>query len=78
VQIARRARRIVLTNFIGTITVDVIGMTLAALGVLGPVLAAIVHVGSESAFILNWARLIPSRRTVQDTSTRTAAQPAAR
>ncbi|MBO0810457.1 MAG: cadmium-translocating P-type ATPase [Microlunatus sp.] len=61
VRIARHARRIVMTNFIGTIAVDLIGMVLAALGVLGPVLAAIVHVGSESAFILNSARLIPRR-----------------
>lgn len=61
-RIARRARRIVLANFIGTIVVDLAGMTLAAFGILGPVLAAIVHVGSESAFILNSARLVPGRR----------------
>lgn len=60
--IARRARRIVMVNFVGTLVVDVIGMVLAAFGVLGPVLAAVVHVGSESAFILNSARLIPVRR----------------
>jgi heavy metal translocating P-type ATPase len=61
-RIARRARRIVLANFIGTIAVDLVGMALAALGILGPVLAAIVHVGSESAFILNSARLVPGRQ----------------
>lgn len=61
ITIAHRARRIVMTNFLGTITVDLIGMLLAACGLLGPVLAAIVHVGSESAFILNSARLIPHR-----------------
>ncbi|AJQ90184.1 heavy metal translocating P-type ATPase [Propionibacterium freudenreichii] len=60
--IARRARRIVMFNFVGTIVVDVIGMVLAAFGLLGPVLAAVFHVGSESAFILNSARLIPGRR----------------
>ena len=37
-------------------------MVLAALGLLGPVLAALVHVGSETAFILNSARLIPALR----------------
>ena len=63
VRVARRARRIVMANFAGTIAVDLAGMTLAALGILGPVLAAVVHVGSESAFILNSARLIPGRRT---------------
>jgi len=58
---ARRARRIVMANFVGTILVDLIGMVLAAFGYLSPVLAAMVHVGSETAFILNSARLIPGR-----------------
>ena len=61
VHVARRARRIVMFNFAGTIAVDLIGMGLAALGLLGPVLAALIHVGSETAFILNSARLIPGR-----------------
>ncbi|WOF22877.1 cation-translocating P-type ATPase [Microbacterium betulae] len=65
VRVARRARRIVMVNFAGTIVVDLIGMVLAAFGLLGPVLAAFVHVGSETAFILNSARLIPARRTRQ-------------
>ncbi|GAA2571267.1 cation-translocating P-type ATPase [Microbacterium binotii] len=60
--VARRARRIVMFNFAGTIAVDLIGMGLAAFGMLGPVLAAFIHVGSETAFILNSARLIPGRR----------------
>lgn len=57
--VARRARRIVMINFVGTVAVDLAGMALAALGLLGPLLAAVVHVGSETAFILNSARLIP-------------------
>lgn len=61
VRTARRARRTIMVNFVGTLVVDAIGMTLAAFGVLGPVAAAVVHVGSESAFILNSARLIPRR-----------------
>lgn len=61
IRVARRARSIVMTNFFGTIIVDVIGMILAAIGILGPVLAALVHVGSETAFIANSARLIPGR-----------------
>ena len=60
---ARRARGVVTFNFLGTLAVDLIGMVLAAFGLLGPVLAALVHVGSESAFILNSARLIPGRKT---------------
>lgn len=66
VRIARRARQIVLANFVGTLAVDALGMLLAAFGLLGPVLAAVVHVGSESAFILNSARLIPGRRVRAD------------
>lgn len=62
IQVARRARRIVMFNFVGTIAVDLIGMGLAALGLLGPILAALIHVGSETAFILNSARLIPGRK----------------
>ncbi len=63
VHVARRARRIVMANFGGTLVVDLFGMALAAAGVLGPVPAALVHVGSETAFILNSARLIPGRRS---------------
>lgn len=66
VETARRARRIVFTNFVGTIAVDLIGMALAAASLLGPLLAALVHVGSESAFILNSARLIPRRNHGQE------------
>lgn len=61
IRVARRARRIVMVNFIGTIAVDLIGIGLAAAGILSPIMAAFVHVGSETAFILNSARLIPSR-----------------
>ena len=62
VRVARRARRIIMVNFVGTIVVDVVGMVAAGLGLLGPVAAALVHVVSESAFILNSARLVPRRR----------------
>ncbi|MFI5387667.1 MAG: heavy metal translocating P-type ATPase [Fimbriimonadales bacterium] len=59
-QIARRCRRIILTNFIGTLAVDGFGMGLAAMGLLSPLLAAIIHVSSELVFILNSARLLSS------------------
>ena len=61
VRVARRARRIIMVNFVGTVVVDVVGMIAAGLGLLGPVAAALVHVVSESAFILNSARLVPRR-----------------
>jgi len=59
--IARRTRRIIWTNFAGTIGVDAIGIVLAAFGLLNPLLAAFIHVASELTFILNSARLLPSR-----------------
>jgi Cd2+/Zn2+-exporting ATPase/Cu+-exporting ATPase len=57
---ARRCRRIITTNFVGTLLVDCVGVALAALGLLAPLLAAFVHVASEFAFILNSARLLPT------------------
>jgi Cd2+/Zn2+-exporting ATPase/Cu+-exporting ATPase len=58
-KIARRCRAIILTNFVGTLAVDAVGVLLAALGLLNPVLAALIHVSSELLFILNSARLLP-------------------
>src|SRR5438128_1187809 len=59
VRIARRAHGIIRFNFIGTLAVDVVGVGLAAVGFLNPLLAAFIHVASELTFILNSARLLP-------------------
>jgi Cd2+/Zn2+-exporting ATPase/Cu+-exporting ATPase len=59
VRIARRAQGIIRFNFIGTLAVDAVGVGLAALGLLNPLLAAFIHVASELTFILNSARLLP-------------------
>jgi len=64
VRLARRTRRTILQNFVGTIAVDGVGIGLAAMGLLNPLLAAFIHVASELAFILNSARLLP-RGSVQ-------------
>jgi len=58
--IAQGARRIIWQNFAGTIAVDVVGVALAAVGVLNPLMAAFIHVASEMTFILNSARLLPA------------------
>lgn len=58
-QLARRTRRIIWANFIGTVAVDLVGIALASVGLLNPLLAAFIHVASEMAFILNSARLLP-------------------
>lgn len=57
-KIARQCRRIILTNFSGTLVVDAVGVGLAAFGMLNPILAALIHVTSEMIFILNSARLV--------------------
>jgi heavy metal translocating P-type ATPase len=60
VKIARWCRSIIMFNFAGTTVVDGIGVGLAAYGLLNPLLAALIHVISELAFILNSARLLPA------------------
>lgn len=64
VRVARSCRRIILENFYGTLIVDTIGIGLAAVGILNPLLAAFIHVTSELTFILNSTRLIPSGEKV--------------
>ena len=57
-RLARRCYRIIITNFVGTLAVDGVGVALAAAGFLNPLLAAFIHVSSELVFILNSARLL--------------------
>ncbi|HZV13627.1 MAG TPA: cation-translocating P-type ATPase, partial [Candidatus Kapabacteria bacterium] len=56
-RISRQCMRVIKFNFWGTVIVDTVGMSLAPLGFLTPLLGALIHVGSETAFILNSARL---------------------
>jgi Cd2+/Zn2+-exporting ATPase/Cu+-exporting ATPase len=72
VAIARLTRSIIWQNFVGTVAVDTLGIALAAVGLLNPLLAAFIHVTSEMTFILNSARLLPaadrgSARPVEET-----------
>src|SRR5436309_3099922 len=55
--ISKRCHRVIMFNFWGTIVVDATGIVLAFFGMLAPIIAAVIHVGSELAFILNSARL---------------------
>jgi heavy metal translocating P-type ATPase len=74
-RIARNCRSIILQNFYGTLAVDAVGMILAALGFLTPLLAAFIHVASELTFILNSARLLPSNRAdASPATTKTSSQ----
>jgi heavy metal translocating P-type ATPase len=61
--VAIRCKRIILFNFAGTLLVDTLGVGLAAIGILTPLLAAALHVSSEMAFILNSARLVPRTKS---------------
>jgi P-type E1-E2 ATPase len=45
-------------NFFGTLFVDGLGFILAFVGLINPLLAAIIHVSSELVFMTNSARLI--------------------
>jgi heavy metal translocating P-type ATPase len=58
--IAKKCYRVIMFNFWGTIVVDTLGIALAFFGFLSPIVAALIHVGSELAFILNSARLFRS------------------
>jgi len=65
VRIARRCRRTIMQNFVGTLLVDSVGVALAAMGFLNPLLAAFIHVSSEMTFILNSAKLLPRSSPVR-------------
>jgi heavy metal translocating P-type ATPase len=56
-QISRQCMNVIMFNFWGTVIVDLCGITLAFLGYITPLGAALIHVISELTFILNSARL---------------------
>jgi heavy metal translocating P-type ATPase len=58
VQASKHTHYTIMQNFYGTLTVDGIGMGMAFLGILNPLLAAGIHVVSEFIFLLNSAKLI--------------------
>ena len=64
VRIARRCRAIILQNFYSTLIVDSIGISMAAAGMLDPLLAALIQVASELTSILNSTRLLAPRQRV--------------
>jgi heavy metal translocating P-type ATPase len=76
VRIAKHCRRIILQNFYGTLIVDTIGIGLAAVGLLNPLLATFIHVASELTFILNSTRLLPPREKTKAAEREQVALPA--
>jgi len=69
--ISRRCYGVIMFNFWGTIGVDTIGIILAFFGLLAPIIAALIHITSELAFILNSARLFRESRAPRTTSSAT-------
>jgi len=61
-RISKQVMNVILFNFWGTVIVDSIGIGLAMSGYLSPLAAALIHVTSELAFILNSARLFGNSR----------------
>ena len=59
-------------NFFGTLFVDGLGFILAFVGLINPLLAAIIHVSSELVFMTNSARLIIDNNAGQSKLWRTA------
>ncbi len=55
---SRQSLSVIRQNFFGTLFVDGLGFILAFMGIINPLLAAMIHIGSELIFIANAARLI--------------------
>ena len=55
---SRQSLSAIQQNFFGTLFVDGLGFILAFMGIINPLLAAMIHIGSELIFIANAARLI--------------------
>lgn len=57
IKISRQCLNVISFNFWGTVLIDTAGISLAFMGYLTPLLAALIHTVSELIFILNSARL---------------------
>ncbi|MGC2570019.1 MAG: cation-translocating P-type ATPase, partial [Candidatus Nitrosopolaris sp.] len=55
---SRQSLFVVKQNFFGTLFVDGLGFILAFVGLINPLLAAIIHVSSELVFMVNSSRLV--------------------
>jgi cation transport ATPase len=59
-KLAHWTNRIIWQNFAGTILTGLVGIALAFLRIIGPVVAVQIHTFSELLFILNSARIMMS------------------
>ncbi len=58
IKMSRTAYGTIMQNFYGTVAIDGLGVFLAFIGLLNPLLAALIHTSSEFVFIMNSAKLI--------------------
>ncbi len=58
VKMSKTAYGTIMQNFYGTVGIDGLGVFLAFIGLLNPLLAALIHTGSEFVFIMNSAKMI--------------------
>ncbi|MCW4029864.1 MAG: cation-translocating P-type ATPase [Candidatus Bathyarchaeota archaeon] len=58
IKIGRKTVSLIKQNILFALTINIIGVTLAASGVINPVLAAVIHEGNALFVVLNSARLI--------------------
>ena len=54
--VAKRTRGIIWQNFAGTVIVDLVGMGLAAIGTLGPLLAAFIQIARSARHVASCGR----------------------
>jgi Zn2+/Cd2+-exporting ATPase len=58
VKLSRATRAVINQNFMFGVCFIVVGLTLAALGIVGPIVAAILHNAGSLIVIFNSARLV--------------------
>lgn len=64
IRISRQCLNVISFNFWGTVVIDTVGVALAFMGYLTPLMAALIHTVSELVFILNSARLFNKKKMI--------------
>jgi heavy metal translocating P-type ATPase len=63
---SRQSLFVIKQNFFGTLSIDGLGFILAFVGLINPLLAAIIHISSELVFMTNSALLIATEVVVKE------------
>lgn len=70
IEVARRARRIIIQSLVWALTYNIVAISLAVSGLLNPIWASIAMVGSSIAVVLNSLRITKATGTKRDVKTR--------